>query len=687
MPKRQSLGRASAACTFCRQKKLKCDAVKPTCGNCTAKGIDCQQGPAQHKPRPTNERIARLESENAFLRQRLQTGDTPVSGYGAPAPGPSVEQASPQPPCSVDSPMPGPEGSIRKLANIGTRGSHIPVEPPTGDLRSNVSLYHGPTSTAYYETPSPQQRNGQNNDFYATNEWSQNLLFAQTAKQRQLEPLNLIAGRLDFDGVDPSIGMELLSIYWSRQVYTAQIIHRPVFMRDMACGGPYFSKLLLNSIFFVVSKHSLRPEVRTDPDDINTAGLIYRERFVELLREKFDKSEITTIQALLIMSNALFSRCDERSLSWLYAGNAFNMIIDLGLHVLPSANNTSAEELEIRKRVVWGAYSIDKIQCLLQGRPSLLRKRDFNTPLKFLDEYDELEQFDSISYTTNRHQLGIPSLNVTLLTKLCELSVIIEHLMCEVYSESTPNTQLSQKMSVCERIKSDLSQWRKTLPPQMDYIAYSGDPGSVLPQAHCLLALCNTLVILSERPFITDSHSSSIVAHESITASTAAANQTVQILRDYAQHYSIGSAPYVLSYATYVSATIHARIVAHKGKGSVSFQSLIFCLKTLEDQTDIYTAAVKARQNLDRLMDHLGVSIAVNGSMNGNMVGDSAQLQTVQYESVSTPDKTQAVGTTFAENGFSQTSWELSNLDLDAILQGFLLDRDGQFPMYPLGTF
>jgi len=329
---------------------------------------DCDDG------RPTNERIARLESENAFLRQRLQTGDTPVSGYGAPAPGPSVEQASPQPPCSVDSPMPGPEGSIRKLANIGTRGSHIPVEPPTGDLRSNVSLYHGPTSTAYYETPSPQQRNGQNNDFYATNEWSQNLLFAQTAKQSeltspkdplvprtnhlkgQLEPLNLIAGRLDFDGVDPSIGMELLSIYWSRQVYTAQIIHRPVFMRDMACGGPYFSKLLLNSIFFVVSKHSLRPEVRTDPDDINTAGLIYRERFVELLREKFDKSEITTIQALLIMSNALFSRCDERSLSWLYAGNAFNMIIDLGLHVLPSANNTSAEELEIRKRVVWGAY-------------------------------------------------------------------------------------------------------------------------------------------------------------------------------------------------------------------------------------------------------------------------------------------------------------------------------------------
>lgn len=173
----------------------------------------------------------------------------------------------------------------------------------------------------------------------------------------QLEPLNLAAGKLDFDGLDPDLGMHLLSIYWSRQLYTAQITYRPVFMRDMACNGPYFSKLLLNAILFTVSKHCPRPELRSDPDDITTAGWRFRQRFTELLRESFDKSEITTLQALLIMSNSLFSRCDERSLSWLYAGNAFNMIIDLGLHVLPSQNKMSAEELEVRKRVLWGAYS------------------------------------------------------------------------------------------------------------------------------------------------------------------------------------------------------------------------------------------------------------------------------------------------------------------------------------------
>lgn len=179
----------------------------------------------------------------------------------------------------------------------------------------------------------------------------------------QLEPLNLAAGKLDFDGIDPEIGMHLLSIYWSRQLYTAQIIYRPAFMRDMACEGPYFSKLLLNAIFFVVSKHCDRPELRSDPNDITTAGWKFRQRFTQLLRDCFDKSEITTLQALLIMSNALFSRCDERSLSWLYAGNAFNMFIDLGLHVLPAVDSIPAEELEIRKRVLWGAYCELSLPC------------------------------------------------------------------------------------------------------------------------------------------------------------------------------------------------------------------------------------------------------------------------------------------------------------------------------------
>lgn len=156
--------------------------------------------------------------------------------------------------------------------------------------------------------------------------------------------------------------MHLLSIFWSRQFHSGLIVYRPAFMRDMACQGPYFSKLLLNALFYSASRHSPRPEARQDPSDVNTAGWTYRNRFKTLLSSTFDESRITTIQALLIMANCLFSRCDERSLSWLYAGNAFNMLIDLGLQVeCPQpviVSPRAAEHTEVRRRVFWGAYGV-----------------------------------------------------------------------------------------------------------------------------------------------------------------------------------------------------------------------------------------------------------------------------------------------------------------------------------------
>lgn len=175
-----------------------------------------------------------------------------------------------------------------------------------------------------------------------------------------LEQINFASQTLDCDGTEPDLAMHLLSIYWSRQLHTGLIVYRPAFMRDMACGGRYFSKLLLNAMFYSASKHSTRPGVRRDPENEATAGWLYRKRFRELLADEFDKSSITTVQALLIMAVSLFSRCDERSTSWLYAGSAFNMVVDLGLHVGstggPPRDSHNDEAEEVARRVYWGAY-------------------------------------------------------------------------------------------------------------------------------------------------------------------------------------------------------------------------------------------------------------------------------------------------------------------------------------------
>lgn len=130
---------------------------------------------------------------------------------------------------------------------------------------------------------------------------------------------------------------------------------------------------------------------------------------------------------------------------------------------------------------------IDKVQCLLQGRPPLLRQADFKTPLMFLDKYDELEMCTGIGYVTQSELPPMPCLNVTLLTKLCELSTIIERIMCDLYSEANRDTRPSQNINVLERIQSDLDRWRRSLPSEVDYLSSDRRDALMLPQSLSLL--------------------------------------------------------------------------------------------------------------------------------------------------------------------------------------------------------
>lgn len=237
--------------------------------------------------------------------------------------------------------------------------SHIVVSS------NGVASYHGRTSTLFEENYNDRPSSGTSSR--VPEEWVEKGLICEAARQRQLEDVNYRLGKLDFDGVEPELGLHLLSLHWNRQHHAFLITYRPAFMRDMACNGPYFSKLLLNAIFFGASKFSPRRELRRDANDVRTAGWRFRDRVSELLGGALNKSDITTIQALLMMTNSLFALGDERSAAWLYAGLAFRMIVDLGIHVdrsdLTSQRKFSDEDFEIRRRVFWAAFG-KCIRCL-----------------------------------------------------------------------------------------------------------------------------------------------------------------------------------------------------------------------------------------------------------------------------------------------------------------------------------
>ncbi|KAH7063913.1 fungal-specific transcription factor [Paraphoma chrysanthemicola] len=630
--------RASEACTFCRRRKIKCSTERPSCTNCRTHGTTCSyeavnESGRDQRPSQTARRQGPRGAGNTALRNPISDPPRETSSH-------PVEHTDNQP------------SSVSRIV-VSANG---------------MSSYHGRTSTLFDE--SSHDRPSVEAPPRMPEEWVEKGLIAEAARQRQLEEVHYRQGKYDFDGVEPELGMHLLSLHWNRQHHSFLTTYRPAFMRDMACNGPYFSKLLLNAIYFGASKFSPRHDVRRVSDDVRTAGWRFRERVRELLGEALDRSEITTIQALLVMTNSLFALGDERSAAWLYAGLAFRMIIDLGIHVdtpdLASIRKFSDEEHEIRRRVFWAAFVVDKIQSLYQGRPVTIKESDTLVPIKFLDTYEEFEHWAPFAYSTQNRSTypGSPAYSISTFRHLCELSVILGDILSTIYNERNIDKSPSELSSKLESIHLKLTTWRALLP---EHLAVDVRKTHVIPPPHVLSlrAMFHVLMILLHRPFVADGHlynTSRAISVNSFMSCATAANEIIHILRAYDKAFSVRRAPYLISYATYVAATIHARIAAKRGPGSDAHNNLETCLAVFRENQETNWAVRRANAIVQNLMKRLGVAIPTPDE--SHIGRDGLRTSDADPPDASPSD---SIG----------REPSLQSLDIDDIIQTFVREQEG----------
>lgn len=455
---------------------MRCTGERPQCKNCEIYNEDCHYRETARRPRPTNAAIQELREENRRLRERVAL-ESSKSPDNLPFPNQTPSIQSPQS-YTVNESV-GPAAISRPDAE--QLQPSTPNETPSSV--GGTATYHGPTSTLFDDAGSTDRKSW----FSKERElWMPKVLVAAAAEQRQLESINARAGKLDFDGVDPELGLHLLNLHWNRQHHSFLVTYRPAFMRDMACGGPYFSKILLNAIYYGASKFSPRLELRKDPEDVRTAGWQFRNRVRDLLGQALDRSEITTIQALLQMTNSLFALGDEQSAAWIYAGTAFRMLADLGLHVdaplLPNLNQISEEDIEIRRRVYWAAFVVDKMQSLYQGRPATLQARGQQVPIKFLDTYEELEHWSPFAYTADPTYPGSPSYSVSTFQEFCKLCIILHDVLDKMYCEGSEKRSTDNIIQDVEILESRIQCWMRELRDHLRLDASNGNEyESILP--------------------------------------------------------------------------------------------------------------------------------------------------------------------------------------------------------------
>lgn len=122
----------------------------------------------------------------------------------------------------------------------------------------------------------------------------------------------------------------------------------------------------------------------------------------------------------------------------------------------------------------------------------------------------------------------------------------------------------------------------------------------------------HVLVILLHRPFVADGHLYNTfrsISIDSLLKCASAASSICSLLRAYHRAFSVRRAPYLISYATYVAATIHCRVAAKNGTTSTAYANLMTCLAVFKENQETNSAVPKAAVIIYMLMKKHGVVV------------------------------------------------------------------------------
>ncbi|KAI6777910.1 uncharacterized protein J7T54_008560 [Emericellopsis cladophorae] len=231
------------------------------------------------------------------------------------------------------------------------------------------------------------------------------------------------------------------------------------------------------------------------------------------------------------MTNSPFALGNEKSAAWLYAGLAFCMLIDLGHHV----------------------------------------------------DLTELEHWQPFGYSSSTtHYPGSPAYSNSTFAGLCRISLIMSEILNSIYMERSSDQTPRELSTMLEVLQLRLDNWRRELPSHLQLDPGRQSQGWSIPRP---TAMFDVLIILLHRPFVADGHlysTSRSISVDSFMKCASAASTICSLVRAYHQAFSTRRAPYLISYATYVAATIHSRISARRGNNSSAHANLATCLDVFE---------------------------------------------------------------------------------------------------------
>lgn len=261
---------------------------------------------------------------------------------------------------------------------------------------------------------------------------------------------------------------------------------------------PHKWRSILNLVFAIGARfsHLVRAEWQGDERD----HLVYYTRarctgFTPdsvLAHPDLQQIQIASLLAFYYLSIGQISR------SWIIIGIALRYAYALGLHVRNEDPATSSTAKEVRVRVWWALYSLERLVGVITGRPSAIVDEHCSVPLpQPLDEdlsprdidSSQLEEWyrkhtldqtpSSISPTSEKPTLSAgystaphitdPPSSFSYFVARVKISVITQKVLAGLYSAGTVIKSWQNVQGSMAESSKQLDHWHASLPPAFDF--------------------------------------------------------------------------------------------------------------------------------------------------------------------------------------------------------------------------
>lgn len=133
---------------------------------------------------------------------------------------------------------------------------------------------------------------------------------------------------------------------------------------------------------------------------------------------------------------------------------------------------------------------MDKVQSIYQGRPARLREADCRVPVQFLDDFEELEQFSTHTFSEIPKLLPYPAYAVSALEQFCKLSITMDRILSGLYTEHCKDRAVGQDqgaLQTLQTLRSDLKRWKDEMPAHLWVRLEAPATSTILPHTLNLL--------------------------------------------------------------------------------------------------------------------------------------------------------------------------------------------------------